>query len=184
MEQNVKVDRHELKRVFATLSKLCKLKKDAEMVFSFEAGVLSIALPGGKMGVAADGEWVGRVRTPSTALRAIAKTLPPDNPMRICVYKDRLYFNMFAVPCRVDPPGDDAIMVPVNASLADILRLRHRYSDEQIERAGLTHVVENAERQKEVDITQAAQWLAGLDVSREDLCRLVGGCIDNEGRSK
>jgi len=79
--------------------------------------------------------------------------------------------------CRVPASADEAHRLPVDTlhsmRLYDLLRLRSRYSDEDLERSGLRHFVEEAEQQRDRLVAKAAAILAKAGVNEDDLRKVI-----------
>jgi hypothetical protein len=93
----------------------------------------------------------------------------------------RLYVAGQSAPCRVQAASVERIQLPLDASLADVLRARLDHSDEEIERSGLTPLVRRAEEERDAAITKAHGLLVKLNVRRADLRRPVDDSIGRPG---
>lgn len=170
---SVQVDRSELAAALRTLSKFIKRDQAAEAVISLVDSALQIDLPGGAVGVAADGQWEGEVRAPGSFIVRLAKALPPSDPMPIHVDQDRLHFASLSVLCTIQPARCSTIELPLDPSLIDILRVRLDHSDDEIEQAGLSPLVREAEQRRDSIVLQAHNSLRTLSVNRTDILDLV-----------
>lgn len=169
----VTVARAELQRALRLLIKFYKAKDQGEAILTFAEGELHIELVGSGVSVPANGRWDGEVRVPGMFMVAMAKALPPENPMPIFVEAGRLHMGRQSAPCIVQRAAQKRIELAINAPLADILRVRLSCSDAEIERSGLSRLVRDAEHQRDAMIERAAEQLRKLEVRREDLRHLV-----------
>jgi hypothetical protein len=177
MTLSVYVGRKDLAIALRTLAKFVKRKQQAEAVVSFADGTLQIELPGGLVGVPADGEWSGEVRVPGSFFVSFAKTLPDVDPLPVQVRGDRFYLAGLSVRCVTQGAGGERIQLPLDPPVLDVLRVRLQHSEEEIERSGLTALVRTAEEKREQLIMQAHSHLHQLGVTRADLDRFVDECL-------
>ena len=70
-------------------------------------------------------------------------------------------------------PGQRLPKIAMGARLIDILKEARAYGPEQIEAAGLTKAVQDAEATREKIINRAARALAPLRIGEDELRRLV-----------
>lgn len=85
----------------------------------------------------------------------------------------RLIIGSSSLPCTWQESIIELIEMPIDAPLLDVLRLRTKYTDEQIARSGLTEAVWESERRMNELIVQASHLLAPLGVERETVARIV-----------
>lgn len=162
----VQVSRKDLASALRTLARFVKRKQEADAVVSFADGTLQIELPGGAVGVAAQGEWDGEVRVPGRFLLTYAKSLPAADPMPVEVRGDRFRLAGLSVGCVLQEATGDRIELPLDPSVVDILRMLARYSDEEIERSGLTALV-----------SRVAMQFAEIGVPRAEFDRFIDECL-------
>lgn len=171
------VRRADLAREVARLARLARTARArhsrAEAVLTFSEGRLTIALPSMSVGVAADGIWVPRVQVQAHMLLDLGRHLPEEDPLLVKIQEGHLVIGGHAIPCQFGHPELSLIRLPANASLADILRVAATHSAEEIERSGLSRIVEQAQAVRLSLIKRAVAFLGPLTVSVEDLNHMV-----------
>jgi hypothetical protein len=89
----------------------------------------------------------------------------------------RLQIDRFSMDCEVLEGALPRICLPPAPSLADRLRVRHQYTDEEIRRSGLAKLVEDAEAERDDLLQKAMSHLRQLGVKPAALRRFVQECI-------
>lgn len=140
MTFSVQVSRAEMANALRTLAKLMNRNQPAEALVSFVDGALQFELPGGEVGVAAEGEWDEEVRVPGSFFLRYAKALPEVDPLRVEVRGDRFSIAGISVRCVVQKRAE-RIQLPLDPPMLEILRMLARHSDDEIEQSGLTPLV-------------------------------------------
>lgn len=172
------VRRDDLARELTRLARLARaLHKRAEAALTFGDGHLTIALPGMRTAVPADGTWVPRVRVPARILLDLGRHLPEEDPLLLKVQEDHLVLGGHAIPCQRDHPELRLVRLPLNASPADILRVAATHTPEEIEQSGLTRLVRRTQERRHRLVARAGVLLAPLGISADDLNQLVDKCL-------
>lgn len=183
----MEVARSDLHTAWKSLLKLAKGSEKAEAVMTLSNGDLVIDLPGVNIGVPASGQWNGAVRFPGAFALRIARALPPENPLRIYVERGRLHFGSLSMDCTVDADTPPVIELPLDPSMNDMLSVFFFHSDIEIEKAGLSPMIEEAKEKLEHMVTEAHNALYQLGVTRDELHRLVREALErtrNAGRTR
>ena len=94
-----------------------------------------------------------------------------DVPVRISA--KMLHVGMVGFSCRWVEGQAAAILLPLNATLLDVLRLRYQCSLDEIMAAGLERTLFEAEERKAALIARAAETLEPLGISAPALDQLV-----------
>jgi hypothetical protein len=171
------VDRTEFAKALRLVGRAGKSVGAADAVLIFSDNLLAIDLSGNAAQVAAAGDWPTEVRLPGDALERLAKALPEDDPLPLKIEGERLFAANFSIPCEwrlysrpVSTPARE--MIPANADLFDILMTASRCSPEEIDTAGASALVSNAEQKLDKLCEKAASFLGSHGVSPLHLRRL------------
>jgi hypothetical protein len=170
----VEVGRADLEASLKVFLKLRKLSRvGVQGIVRFEAGELAIELGGASAVVKVSCSWVGEARFPGEVVLSLARSLPPGDPVRIGVWHGLLHVNGLSVPCVWQGFGNPDVILPVNATLSYVLALGVKYTGRDLAHRGVRKAIEDAEARADVLIHRAAKTLAKLEVTPDDLKRLV-----------
>ena len=149
-------------------------------VFTHNQGRLRIDLGGCSFTADADGYWEGQAAVP---VRFIQSLLAPTGKKPFTISCDGAYvrFGYFRVQCKWGQVIHPRIVVPLGASLMDILLVRERHSQDEIRHAGLEMVVVDAETQAKKMTEQAAKILKPLGITHEDLWQMLDEKLAAQG---
>ena len=173
MSCSLSIERSELAGLLKTASKFGKPTDKSDAVLSFDGQALSIEMTGMALEVPAAGQWEGEVLVPTGVIVRLARHLPPGDPLKVSVAKERLWIQDFSVSCKRQYALGKRIELPLDPTLQEILTLPHRYSAMTIERSGLSKVVEEAQENMERRIARAAVNLKPLGVEPSDVRWIV-----------
>jgi hypothetical protein len=176
-EYALSVPREELCEELRRLARIVGRRRSGDADLALRDGVLWIAVAEGEVGVSATGNWPTRVRLSFGPLLRLTKVLPDLDPVPIVIGEGRLRIDRFSMDCEVLEGALPQICLPAAPSLADRLRLRHQYTDEEIQRSGLAKFVEDAEAERDDLLQKAMSHLRRLDVKPAALRRFVQECI-------
>jgi hypothetical protein len=154
----------------------------SQAVLAFEGDELTATLPGITLKATAHGHWPGEARVDGWFLRGLPSALSPaglDTLITVRVTGQRCYVGRYSTPC-VWQERAARIAVPLNPSVAWLLGLRFRCTDDEIARAGVEPMVRAAEAQRDHLIQRAAATLGPLGVNAPDLRQLVDECARKE----
>ena len=184
MNAHLQANRQELLEAFKQLKKFAKAQKGVEAIWSYGEGQLTIQCAGLAVRIAAVGEWPGEARIPGSALAGLARALLSPlwldtltDPLPVTVSDGHLRLSTFSVECVWTEAVANRIVVAMNESLVDLLAIRQQHSDAEIEHAGITSAVREAERKRDVLIAEATEGLWPLGVTKEDLMELVQATV-------
>jgi len=170
------VSRPEFAKALRLVGRAGRDVRSGEAILTFDGGRLIIDLSGNVAQVAATGAWPSEVRLPGGALERLAKSLPEGNPLDLKVEGDRLLAARFAMPCKwsmLSRPGTPVPdLIPANADPFQILMIRTRCSDAEIDAAGATGLIAEAERRIDSTCEAAARILHHYGVSPAHLRKL------------
>ena len=173
MSCSLSIERSELADLLRTASKFGKPTDKADAVLSFDGQALAIEMTGMALEVPATGQWEGEVLVPAGVIIRLARHLPPGDPLRVSVAKERLWIQDFSISCKQQFALGKRIELPLDPTLQEILTLPHRYSAMTIDRSGLSKVVEEAQEKMERRIARAAGSLKPLGVEPADVRWIV-----------
>ena len=172
--RRVSVARTELVEPLGRMAKLIPPTESAEALVTVDAGMLSISVSGVAASLPAFGTWRGEVRVSGRFVRMIGLDPPPGDPLVVEVRGGRLWVGTtLSAPCVEQEAWKSEVPISVDATVADILRLRFLHSRERLERAGLTKRVAEAEAVAREAIREAAEHLQAIGMSPAELQRLV-----------
>ena len=165
------------KRPFLTALKSLRISSRArqkdEAIIGFTNNHLSIELQGGRVEVPAKGHWSGRARVAARSLIPIA-TFPPDpDPLPIRFEDDRFYIAGWSVNATWHEANEQPLEIPDDADCIEVLALRQRYSELELEAAGVLKHVRSAEQFAKTQIAQAVTLLEPVGIQKEDIDRLI-----------
>lgn len=174
---NLSVKRAEFAKALRSVGRAGKEVRSATAVLTFGQSLLSIELCGNLVQVAATGDWPSELRLPGKYLERLAKVLPDDDTLPIKVEGERLFVASFSIPCEwrlysrpISTPARE--LIPVNPDMFDLLMVASRCSKEEIDAAGATTLVANAQLKLDRLCTEAAGFIGAYGVSPLHLRRL------------
>ena len=174
---HLSVDRSEFAKALTLVERTGNEVRSADAILTFDAGRLVINLFGNVAQLAAAGDWPSEVRLPGDVLERLATSLPEENPLQLKVEGDRLIVARFSIPCEwrtLSRPTSNPVveLIPSNADSIEILMVRSRCSQEEIDAAGATGLVAEAERRIDANCQAAARVLHRYGVTPAHLRRL------------
>lgn len=168
----LRVKRSELAQALRTVGRASRAVSDAEAILTFEAGSLTIDLAGTSARLpASGGAWPREVRLPGDALDRLAKVLPAEDPLHLRINGGRFWAARFSIPCEcreASVPTPVREMVSPNADLFEVLLIRSRCSDEEIDAAGVAPLISNAQTRLQVLCAKPAQLLSRYGITASD----------------
>ncbi len=178
MSCSVRAARKDLIEALKPLRRIVRKKDfDSPAVVSMEGHALKVAFVGGAVSIPTEGSWAGEVRVPTLLFVRLAanlpKGIPAGDPLLVEVRDDRLYVGTAWGKCVWQAAFRSEIELPLDPDFLTLLRLPVQYSEDRLERAGLLPRVREAQEKSRRLVRKAADVLWPLDVSEEDLQRLV-----------
>lgn len=167
------VDRDQFFTGLRLLRKHVKPRGSINAVLSRQGADLVVAVGGGEIRAAMNGRWEGEARVNGRLLVEAVKHLSSALPFALRVEAGRLVFPGFSLPCEWESNSSPRVLVPVGASLVDLLIAGARHSDADLERAGYLDAIRDARKREQMLVRQAARILESLSVTEEDLEGLV-----------
>jgi hypothetical protein len=176
---HLSVNRAEFAKALKLVGRAGKGVRSADAILTFDNNRLAMDLSGNAAEIPAAGDWPTEVRLPGDALERLAKSLPEDDPLPLKIEGERLFAANFSIPCEwrlysrsVSTPARE--MIPANADLFDVLMTAFRCSPEEIDTAGASALVSNAQQKLDKLCEKAASFLGSHGVSPLHLKRLCG----------
>lgn len=174
---HLSVNRSEFAKALRSVGRAGKDVHSATAVLTFDQNQLAIDLSGNVTQIPASGDWPSEVRLPGEHLERLARSLPEEDPLPLKVEGERLFVARFAIPCEwrlysraVSTPASQ--MIPANPDLFDLLMMAARCSKEEIDTAGASALVSNAQLKLDKLCTKAAGFLGAYGVSPLHLRKL------------
>jgi hypothetical protein len=170
----LEVDSDPLGRGLRSFKRLARSKRDLPTIFSYNGVDFAVSTSGITFTAPAKGQWPTPVRATLRLLAMLAQSPPHGEEPTVMSFDGE---RLCVADCRVPASADEAHRLPVDTlhsmRLYDLLRLRSRYSDEDLERSGLRHFVEEAEQQRDRLVAKAAAILAKAGVNEDDLRKVI-----------
>lgn len=169
----LRISRHDFLAAATQLRKIATRSKlrASEVVFDFDSDQASLSYAGSKNWIAAKCAGRGMVTISGLALETLAlgAQQPGEPEIEISISDGMLRLGRQAVSCRWTQTPTPTLLLPVNASLADILALRHMHSQAEIEAAGFAPALAAAEDRKAQLVNRAADVLSPIGVTPTEL---------------
>lgn len=174
---HLSVNRAAFAKALKLVGRAAKAVRSSAAILTFDEGLLTIDVSGNVNQIPATGDWPSEVRLPGGALERLAKALPDENPLQLKVEGERLFMARFSVNCEwrvLSRPAATPVpeLIPPDADPFEILMIRLRCSDDEIDAAGATKLVAEAEGKIAATCAAAARILAGYGVTAAHLRRL------------
>lgn len=154
----------------AVLKRLHKLggKTPGPGIWRARDGVLEVEWKGGTEGVDASGALGCSLRIAAEHMVVLARTLTETGTLRIRLRSDgRVAFGTYNIPYEPVANEERTDLLPVHATLYDVLMLGYRHRGDEIRNAGLNNDVEAARAKLEESIAAAAHALGWAGISEE-----------------
>ncbi len=178
----LQVNRSELARALGTLGRTGRAVANAQAILTFDGGALNLDLAGGVAQIPAVGKWPKEVRLPGDALERLAKVLPDEDPLPLRIVGGRFFAARFSIACEIrdsSHPTPVRELLPPDADLFDILLVRSRCSDHEIDAAGATRLVSDAEKRLDDLCAKAAALLRMYRITATDLRAICNRHIED-----
>lgn len=173
LQAHAELDRDRFFEAIRLLRRHAKPYKAAKASIWRDGEDLVVGLGGGEVRTPMTGRWEGQARLNGQVLIQASKRWPTKPPFSIRVESGRLVFSGFSIPCEWESTSSPRVLIPVGASLVDILIAGARHSDEDLERAGYLDAVRDARKRRERIVREAGRLLEPLKVGEEDVERIV-----------
>jgi hypothetical protein len=170
---SVEVDQNQLAEGVRLLARHVKPRKSAKALVRKDAGDLVIEIGGGEIRSAANGRWEGRARLNGLLLLNAAKGHSTKESITIRVESGRLSISGSSIPCEWESTTAPTVLIPIGATLFDVLVAGGNNSDEALERSGHLETVQDARKKRKRLVRKAVKILQPLKVTENDIDALV-----------
>jgi len=177
---SVEVDRDQLAEGVRLLARHVKPRKSAIALVWRDGGDLVIEIGGGEIRAAASGRWEGRARLNGLLLLKAARGHSTTESLTIRVKSGRLSISGSSIPCEWESTAAPTVLIPIGATLFDLLVAGGQNSDDELERAGHIETVQDARKKRKRLVRQAAKILQPLNVTENRIDDLVDQLLDDE----
>jgi hypothetical protein len=110
---------------------------DGELMISFDGTDLHFVTQGMKTRIAGQGHWPGTARVAAKYFIPLIKLPPNEEPITLRVKDGKLRIETYSISCRWQTTVPMPIDLPLDAPPIEILRLRFKYSLDDLAGAGL-----------------------------------------------
>lgn len=173
----------ELRTALQTLAGLVG-RASGDAAWVFESGALTIEWAGGSRRFTGAGDGAGVARVRGGDMVGLAGVLEGSGAVAVRVAGARLHIGTFSV--ETVPVADAARgvpqLLPVDASLADLLRVALLVDRETVTAAGLNGAVADALRERAERVEQARALLAPVGVTTRALDACIDACLTRGDR--
>ncbi len=173
LRASIEVDRIQLLDGLRLLRRHVRPKKASIAVLSRDGEDLVIQLGGGEVRAALSGRWEGEARVKGRMILEAGKSSVDRDVVTVRVESGRLVFDGLSLPCDWETNSAPRVLIPVGASLIDILKADVEHSDEDLERNGVFDAVRDARKKRKRLIRAAVKVLQPLRVSEEEIASMV-----------
>jgi hypothetical protein len=163
------------------LKKYVKPTETGDGLITMEEGQLVVSVVSIRVRFPAEGAWPGTVRVAGRFIAGVSRMPPLDNPMAITVRDGRLAIGNLSTSCTVQQESPAQMLLPLNATdFIELLHLAAEYPADQIEAAGLTGRVREAQARADRLIQQAAVILSPLGITEAEIAALVNSVLTRQ----
>jgi hypothetical protein len=180
MRQKLQIETAELTAAVTTLRRLIRLEKAGEAILSYSDGMLRMAAGGAALSVPATGHWQGEARVPARFFSSPPPFDRKSENVTLSLEGDRLHLGRSSINCAWQQPETGLPKLPMDPPFRRVLRLPLEHSRDQIEKAGLSGVVAEAEARRSAVVETAARALEPLGITRADVFGFVDGSLQRE----
>jgi hypothetical protein len=166
---HLSVNQAQFAKALKSVGRAGKDVRSAKAVLTFDQNQLAIDLVGNVTQLPASGDWPSEVRLLGVHLERLARSLPEEDPLSLKVEGKRLFVARFSIPCECRLSGGVSTpvreLIPANADLFDLLMMASRCSQEEIDAAGASALVSNAQLKLDQLCEKAAGVLGAYGIS-------------------
>lgn len=169
----VEVNGPQLREGFRMLRQHANPKRTTVTVLSRDGEDLVVQTGGVEIRAEVKGRWEGEARVKGLMLFEAVRDFPQNDYAEIRVEGGRLVFSSLSVPCDWERNSAPRVLVPINASLLDVLRIDAETADEDLERNGVLDAVLDARKKRKRLIRSAVRTLEQFKIPEEAIAALV-----------
>lgn len=167
------VPRNVLIQSLKTLELSSRGKNPPDLVISCSPNLLTLKVGGTSSSIGGDGFFPGQTRISGKFVRDLKRILPNMEKVVVSQLPMKVKIGDMAFTCHWESSASRIIQIPINATLAHILGIWQRYSDEEIEKSGFKPTFEAADKERKRRIQNSLAELHPLGVTEEGLAILV-----------
>jgi hypothetical protein len=164
------------------MSAIMLLKKikpsKAKALLAFDGRYLSVEVGSVSTAMVAHGEWHGRARFASNLVQAMMKFPPVTDPINITYQNNELLFAGVKIPCEWELVSKSYIDALENPTLLDLLSIERTVDRHEMGLNELWEKCNSALKEKERLISSAANQLAVLGITSDQIAELVDKSIN------
>jgi hypothetical protein len=146
---------------------------EAKALLAFDGRYLSIEVGSATAVMIAEGEWNGIARFASNLVQAMINFPPVTDPLKISYQNNELLFAGVKIPCEWELISKNDIDSLANPTLLDLLAIERTIDRHEMELNELWKKCNSAVIEKKQRITSAANQLAVLGITADQIIDLV-----------
>lgn len=173
MPQRLEVDTKQLVAALKRLRIGLKRNMAQRASLTYADGLLEIALRGAAVKVQADGQWRGTAHVAIQPLATLARVVPRAKRVEIVYEDEQVKIGTMRLMAEWQVLAPPQLDLPLDASILDYLALKVHRSTTEVTASGLDKQIEKTEEQVDRLLDRAADILAPLEISRQDLWRTL-----------
>lgn len=169
-----KLDQEQFFEGLRLLRRHARPHRAAKAVIWREGEDLVVGLGGGEVRTPMTGRWEGQARLQNARiLLESTRQWSTRPPFTVRVESNRLFFSGFSLPCEWEANSSPHVLLPIEASLMDLLLVGSNHSDVALQEAGYLDAIRDARQSRAKIVRAAARDLKPLGVTEEDVERIV-----------
>ena len=155
------------------IKRLVRMKPSDRAVLTYSGQELLIDFPGGQVSIDAAGTWPEKVHLTLSVILGWGKFYSKSDTIEMFISNGRIHMGSSSAGCTVFDTLASQITLPLNAVLWELVAVKMAHTAEEIQASGLASRVEAAEERAINLVDKAAQTLAPLGVTVNDVRTLV-----------
>jgi hypothetical protein len=151
---------------------------DGELLITFDGTKLHFVVQGMETSISGQGHWPGTALVSAKYIIPLIKVPPDQDPVTLRFNDGKLKIQTYTLACKWQHISPIPIDVPMDARPIDILRLRFKYSLDDLAGAGLLTKIGELEKDVRKKIEKSAVLLEPYGISKDDLLRLYAAALE------
>lgn len=156
---HLKVKRAELAHQLSILERHSKFTTRVRALLSFENGFFRVSVAGSKVGVPAQGVWPGVAQVYADFVFRIGLAYPHHEELNLKIQNDDFYVEEWHTDTVWQPPNQDTVKLPLDATPEMVAGLYRQFNQEEIDRSGLSILVNEEADTRKAAVEEAAKKL-------------------------
>ncbi len=153
---------------------------DGELLITFDGSCLFFVTQGAETSISGQGYWPGTARVAAKYIIPLIKIPPENDPLTLRIIDGKLKIETYTIVCKWQDTSPVPIDVPMDARPIDILRLRFKYSLDDLTEAGLVTKIGELEKDVRKKIKKSAAMLNPYGITENDLLRLYAAALEKK----